>query len=107
MIIAGGGRTVAPDSLADQWLHHAGLRPRSGAGGRIDLAALVARPPRVLVVTRYPPGQVVAHQSWLASPLLRRLMASVRRVETDGRPWTCMGPALSGEIVRLREALAR
>jgi hypothetical protein len=31
----------------------------------------------------------------------------VRSIATDGRPWTCMGPLLIGEIERLRRAVAQ
>jgi iron complex transport system substrate-binding protein len=39
---------------------------------------------------------------WLDHPVVRR--AGARQVVTDGRPWTCMGPAMIPEIERLRSA---
>ncbi|HYG48902.1 MAG TPA: ABC transporter substrate-binding protein [Allosphingosinicella sp.] len=99
--LGGGGRTVAADSLAAQWMALAGLRQRPVRGERVSLEQLLVRPPAVLLRSDYRSGQYSAEQKWLSHPLARR-SAKARDLVTDGRPWTCMGPALIAEIERLR-----
>jgi iron complex transport system substrate-binding protein len=41
----------------------------------------------------------------LQHPALAALPASTRRISTDGRAWTCLGPALASEIARLRRVV--
>ena len=103
--LGGGGRTVAAGSLAAQWMALAGFRQRAMAGDRVSLEQLLIRPPAVLLRSDYRSGQYSSEQRWLAHPLARRARVA-RNVATDGRPWTCLGPALIAEIERLR-ALAR
>jgi iron complex transport system substrate-binding protein len=104
--LGGGGRTVAATSLAAQWMALAGLRQRPLRGDRVSLEQLLVGPPAVLLRSDYRSGQYSAEQKWLSHPLARRTRAA-RNLVTDGRPWTCMGPALVGEIERLRGALRR
>jgi iron complex transport system substrate-binding protein len=99
--LGGGGRTVAADGLAAQWMALAGLRQRSVRGDRVSLEQLLVRPPAVLLRSDYRSGQYSSEQRWLSHPLARRARVG-RNVATDGRPWTCMGPALIAEIERLR-----
>jgi iron complex transport system substrate-binding protein len=61
---------------------------------------LVARPPAVLLRSTYRRSQPSLGQRWLDHPLARR--SSARTIETDGRPWTCAGPLMVGEVERLR-----
>jgi len=102
--LGGGGRTVAESGLAAQWMALAGLRQRAVAGDRVSLEQLLVRPPAVLLRSDYRQGQYSGEQRWLSHPLARRVRGS-RNLVTDGRLWTCMGPALAGEIERLRGAL--
>ena len=99
--ISGGGRTVAADGLAAQWMALAGLRQRSIAGDQIQLETLLADPPHAFLRSDYRAGQYSRAQAWLEHPL-----ANARRerltIATDGRRWTCMGPLLIEEIERLR-----
>jgi iron complex transport system substrate-binding protein len=101
--LGGGGRTVAAAGLAAQWMALAGFRQRPVRGDRVSLEQLLVRPPAVLLRSDYRSGQYSSEQRWLSHPLARRARGS-RTVVTDGRPWTCMGPALIAEIERLRAA---
>ena len=102
--LGGGGRTVAASGLAAQWMALAGLRQRAVAGDRVSLEQLLVRPPAVILRSDYRQGQYSSEQRWLSHPLARRVRGA-RTIATDGRAWTCMGPALTDEIERLRGAL--
>ena len=99
--LGGGGRTVAATGLAAEWMALAGLRQRAMAGDRVSLEQLLARPPSIILRSDYRSGQYSSEQRWLAHPLARRVRGA-RTIATDGRAWTCMGPLMVGEIVRLR-----
>ena len=99
--IGGGGRTVSAQGLEAQWMALAGMRQRAMWGDRISLETLLARPPALLLRSDYREGQYSSGQRWLAHPAARRPLGA-RIVATDGRLWTCMGPLLVDEIVRLR-----
>jgi iron complex transport system substrate-binding protein len=101
--LGGGGRTVPASGLAAEWMALAGLRQRAMAGDRVSLEQLLIRPPAVILRSDYRSGQYSGEQRWLAHPLARRVRGA-RTIVTDGRAWTCMGPALAGEIERLRTA---
>lgn len=103
--LGGGGRTVAAEGLAAQWMALAGLRQRAVGGDRVSLEQLLVRPPALILRSDYRQGQYSSEQRWLAHPLARRVRGA-RIIATDGRPWTCMGPAMIGEIERLRGVLA-
>jgi iron complex transport system substrate-binding protein len=107
LLVSGGGLTVAANGLAAEWLRHAGLVQQDVPRGQLSLERLLSDPPQVLVVTQYRANQTSLNQAWLAHPALRSLSAGVRRVESDGRGWTCLGPTLAPEIARLRAAVGR
>ena len=104
LMIGGGGVAPGADGLAAALLRHAGLLQLSGSATR-SLEGLLIAPPRVLLLSRYRAGEMSLNAAWLQHPALSRLPASVRRVETDGRAWTCMGPPAAAEVARLRRAL--
>jgi len=104
--LGGGGRTVSASGLEAQWMALAGLRQRAMQGDRVGLETLIARPPQVLLRSDYRAGQFSAGQRWLAHPAAARARAG-RTLATDGRLWTCMGPLLVAEVLRLRRALTR
>lgn len=106
LLVAGGGFVAGNDGLSARLLRHAGLAEQATPRGRVSIEGLLLRPPRVLVISRYHPGEASANAAWLDHPALRRLPAYVRRLETDGRRWTCLGPGIAPEIARLRAALA-
>jgi iron complex transport system substrate-binding protein len=98
--LGGGGRSVAPDSLAGQWMAFAGFRQRPLPGDRMTLEQLLVRPPAVLLRSDYRAGQYSGEQRWLSHPLAARKTA--RTIVTDGRRWTCMGALMIAEIARLQ-----
>jgi iron complex transport system substrate-binding protein len=104
--LGGGGRSVAPDGLAAEWMGLAGFRQRRLQGDRISLEQLLVRPPALLLRSHYRSGQYSSEQRWLGHPLAARARNS-RSIATDGRPWTCMGPMMIPEIERLRREAAR
>ena len=102
--LGGGGRSVGATGLTAQWMSLAGLRQRALPGDRIGLEELLTRPPRLLLRSDYRAGQYSAQQIWLRHRLVRG--ARSRTIATDGRLWTCMGPSLIPEILRLRKVAA-
>lgn len=104
--LGGGGRSVAAAGLAADWMRLAGFRQRRLKGDRVSLEQLLANPPSVLLRSDYRSGQYSGEQRWLAHPLVRRANRS-RSIVTDGRRWTCMGPLMVSEVVRLRRELTR
>jgi iron complex transport system substrate-binding protein len=106
IFLSGGGRSAAATGTAAEWMAAAGLRQRSLAGDRASLETLLVRPPAVLLRSSYRSGQYSAEQRWLSHPLARRVRAG-KTLGTDGRLWTCMGPLMVPEILRLRRELGR
>ncbi len=104
--LGGGGRTVPAKGLGAEWMALAGLRQRDIAGERVSLEHLLVHPPRLILRSDYRSGQYSSEQRWLAHPLARGTAKS-RTIVSDGRPWTCMGPPMIGEILRLRQAMRR
>jgi iron complex transport system substrate-binding protein len=102
--LGGGGRTVAAGGLEAQWMRLAGLAQRPLRGDRVSLEQLAARPPAVLLRSDYRSGQYSAAQRWLGHPLAGAA-GRARILPTEGRRWTCMGPPMIDEILRLRGAL--
>lgn len=103
--LGGGGRSLAAQGLGAQWMALAGLRQRRLAGDRVTLEQLVTDPPALLLLSSYRENQYSAEQRWLSHPLLKRSRAP-RTIRTDGRRWTCMGPSMIEEVLRLRRAVA-
>ncbi|MDQ3245398.1 MAG: hypothetical protein M3Q52_00615 [Pseudomonadota bacterium] len=100
--LGSGGDSLASGSVGAEWLRLAGLRQRPLRGGRAGLETLLVRPPQMLVESRYRRQQISSGTRWLDHPVVRNLPS--RRLTTDGRSWTCMGPLLIGEVERLRMA---
>lgn len=104
--IDGAGRTFSANGLGAAWLRLAGLGQRPVPGNKLGLETMITAPPAVLVRSRYRSGQVSTATGWLRHPVARRVRAG-RIIETDGRRWTCMGPTLLPEIMRLRGLAGR
>jgi iron complex transport system substrate-binding protein len=102
--LGGGGRTVPATGLAAEWMRLGGLRQRAFPGDRVTLEQLLVSPPGVLLRSDYRQGEYSGEQRWMNHPLARRTRAG-RTLATDGRRWTCMGPSLLPEILRLRGEL--
>jgi iron complex transport system substrate-binding protein len=100
--LGGGGRSVAADGLAAEWMALAGFRQRPLRGDRISLEQLLVKPPAILLRSDYRNGQYSGEQRWLSHPLAKGTSES-RTIVTDGRRWTCMGPLMIDEILRLRD----
>jgi iron complex transport system substrate-binding protein len=98
--VSGGGQSLPAGSLGARWLRLAGYRQRPLAGARLSLETMLTNPPKVLVESNYRSGQMSSGERWLANPIIRR--SPSRKLVTDGRPWTCMGPLMMPEIERLR-----
>ena len=101
--LSGGGQSFASDSAGAEWMRLAGLHQRALPGGRADLETLLVHPPAVLIESDYRHGQMSGGRRWLEHPIVRN--APSRRIRTDGRAWTCMGPLMIGEVERLRKAV--
>lgn len=106
LYLSGGGQSVGAASLAADWMRLAGLRQRAIRGDRVSLEQLLVAPPAVLLRSSYRSGEYSAGQRWLSHPLARRVRAG-RTLTTDGRLWTCLGPLLVPEILRLRGEAAK
>jgi iron complex transport system substrate-binding protein len=104
--LGGGGRSVQATGLAADWMKLAGLRQRRLTGDRVSLEQLLVRPPAVLLRSDYRSGQYSGEQRWLRHPLASAAGRS-RTIATDGRAWTCMGPPMVDEVLRLRRVLGR
>ena len=104
--LGGGGRSVPGVGLASDWMRLAGMRQRSLVGDRISLEQLVVSPPALLLRSDYRLGQYSGEQRWLRHPLAKHVRRS-RSLVTDGRRWTCMGPSIIPEILRLRREVVR
>lgn len=101
--LGGGGLSFGAASPGAEWLRLAGLRQRALSGDRVSLETLLTRPPEVIVQSSYRRAQVSRGTRWLDHPVVRRNPA--RKISTDGRAWTCLGPLLIGEVERLRRKL--
>ena len=102
IFLGAGGNSIGATSLEAQWMGLAGLRQRHLPGGRASLELLAIRPPAVLLRSSYRRNERSLGQSWLDHPLARP--GQSRILTTDGRPWTCAGPLMIDEVVRLRRA---
>jgi iron complex transport system substrate-binding protein len=103
IFLGAGGNSVGAISLESEWMRLAGLRQRTLPGGRASLEQLATRPPAVLLRSTYRRSERSLGQTWLDHPLARP--KSSRILTVDGRPWTCAGPLMVGEVERLRKAL--
>lgn len=102
--IDGAGRTLSPHGLGASWLRLAGLRQVAVPGDRLTLERLMTRPPTLIVQSRYRARQMSSATAWLRHPAAR---VRARTLVTDGRRWTCAGPSLLPEILRLRGEVRR
>jgi iron complex transport system substrate-binding protein len=103
IFLGAGGNSVGSTSLEAEWMRVAGLRQRTLPGGRATLELLATRPPAVLLRSAYRRGERSLGQSWLDHPLAKPKRSRI--VTVDGRPWTCAGPLMLGEVERLRRVL--
>jgi iron complex transport system substrate-binding protein len=100
--LSGGGQSFAAGSSGAEWMRLGGFRQRALPGGRATLETLLVDPPAVIIQSDYRSGQLSGGVRWLRNPIVRN--APSKRIRTDGRAWTCMGPLMIGEVERLRKA---
>jgi iron complex transport system substrate-binding protein len=100
--LSGGGQSFGATSAGAEWMRLAGFRQRALPGGRAHLEGLLVHPPEVIIESDYRRGQLSGGARWLHHPIVRN--APSKRIRTDGRAWTCMGPLMIAEIERLRKA---
>lgn len=103
IFLGAGGNSVGARSVEAEWMRLAGLRQRPLPGGRATLEMLATRPPAVLLRSTYRRSERSLGQTWLDHPLASPKASKI--VAIDGRPWTCAGPLMLGEVERLRKAL--
>lgn len=102
--IAGGGLSLSPQGLGAEWLALAGFRQPALPNSRLSLEQLATKPPKWLIRSDYRADQSSRGAAWLNHSLVIRL--APRTLLTDGRPWTCGGLSMLGEVERLRSARA-
>jgi iron complex transport system substrate-binding protein len=103
IFLGAGGNSVGAQTVEAEWMQLAGLRQRPLPGGRASLEMLATRPPAVLLRSTYRRSERSLGQHWLDHPLARPRASKILSI--DGRPWTCAGPLMLGEVERLRKAL--
>lgn len=103
IFLGSGGNSVGAQSVEAEWMRLAGLKQRALPGARASLELLATRPPRILLRSSYRRTERSLGQTWLDHPLAKP--KSSRIFAVDGRPWTCAGPLMIGEIGRLRRAI--
>lgn len=91
---SGGG----PGPMASALLAAAGIKVRPAPAG---LEQLIADPPALLIRSDYRARQTSTAARWLRHPTFRRLDVATRTIVTDGRVWTCAGPAAIAEAARI------
>jgi iron complex transport system substrate-binding protein len=103
IFLGAGGNSVGAKSVESEWMALAGLRQRALPGGRATLEQLATNPPMVLLRSTYRRTERSLGQTWLDHPLAKP--AKSRVLTIDGRPWTCAGPLMIGQVEKLRRAL--
>ncbi|WP_294123761.1 hypothetical protein [Sphingomonas sp.] len=103
IFLGAGGNSVGARSVEAEWMRLAGLEQRALPGGRATLEQLAMDPPSVLLRSTYRRSERSLGQVWLEHPLASPKASKVMTI--DGRPWTCAGPLMLGEVERLRSAL--
>ncbi len=103
IFLGSGGNSVGAQSVEAEWMRLAGLEQRPLPGRRASLELLATRPPSVLLRSTYRRTERSLGQTWLDHPLAKP--KDSRIVTVDGRPWSCAGPLMLGEVERLRRTL--
>lgn len=106
LFLSSGGLTLADGSLGAQWLRLAGVDQPQNLGGRIAAERLLTDPPSLVVLSDYRSDQASRGNFWPGYRLIED-SREMHTIATDGRRWTCAGPTLIPEILRLRRRIAR
>jgi iron complex transport system substrate-binding protein len=104
-----GGLTSGPGSLADDALTQAGFRNLArdlgiGTGGRVELEALLTRPPDLLVLAAEAGEFRTVAADNLRHPAIIWLGRTHRSITVPWRSWLCATPAVADAIERLATA---
>ena len=105
LYLGGGGLTLAPGSLGDAWLALAGIERPEDIGTRVAAERLLTDPPPLVLRSDYRVDQAARGNFWPGFRFLDR--SGIRTRWTDGRRWTCAGPTLIPEILRLRQEIGQ
>jgi iron complex transport system substrate-binding protein len=103
IFLGAGGNSFGAHSVEADWMRLAGMKQRPLPGGRATLELLATNPPKILLRSTYRRTERSIGQTWLEHPLAKP--KSSRIIPVDGRPWTCAGPLMVDEIIRLRRAI--
>jgi iron complex transport system substrate-binding protein len=103
IFLGSGGNSVGVQSVEAEWMRLAGLKQRALPGGRASLETLATRPPEILLRSAYRRAERSLGQTWLQHPLATPRASRI--ISVDGRPWTCAGPLMLGEVERLRRRM--
>lgn len=106
MFLSGGGLSLGASGLGSEWMAAAGLRQLALPGDRVPAERLLTDPPAVALRSDYRARQASRGNGWPGFRLLERARTT-RVLRAEGRRWTCMGPSLLPEILRLRRELTR
>jgi len=96
VFVGSAGQSLSPTGAGAEWLAAAGYRQIPLPGDRINRETLLRAPALTLIVSNYRIDQ------YSRSGTLPVKRVRDRHVVTDGRRWTCMGPSLVAEVLRLR-----
>jgi iron complex transport system substrate-binding protein len=99
IFLGAGGNSVGVQSVEAEWMRIAGLRQPS-AGGAPVLRCWRYGPPAVCCAQPIGETKDRSGQTWLEHPLASPRMSKI--IPVDGRPWTCAGPLMLGEVQRLQ-----
>ena len=106
LFLSSGGLSLADGSLGAQWLSLVGVEQPRNLGARIAAERLLTDPPPLVLRSDYRNQQAARGNFWPGFRLIDE-SREIRTVATDGRRWTCAGPTLIPEILRLRREIAR
>lgn len=106
-----GGSASAPGTLADAAIAAAGYRNAalayaSARSGQVPLEAIVARPPKLLVLASPPTAYRTVVADNLRHPALARLTETTASVTLPWRLWLCGTPHIATAIEQLAAAHA-
>lgn len=111
LLIANGGYTVGPASLAGALMAADGLTPPAGApagfGGIVALERLVALRPDFLVMSSFVEEAYGQGAVYLTHPALRALYPPARRIILPSRFTLCGGPSLVAALDYLTDVVKR
>jgi len=101
-----GGGSAGAGTFVDTLERSAGMRNLAAelglvGWGRIDIEALVERPPELLITSFFERVGESLSTEYARHPVFRRLSASTPRIDVPGRDWVCSGWILIEAAERL------